>query len=64
MIASSTYKTTTSSKSQANVSCEQITRLQQSEISELETRSNFNVVLQQLKMKTLQNKTRLDSMTK
>jgi len=64
MISSSISKTPAASKTQTIVTNEQIIRLQQSEITEFETRSNFNVVLQQLKMKTLQSKTRLDNMTK
>lgn len=62
MIVSSTSKATSVSKS--IITNEQVLRLQQSEINEFETRTNFNTVLQQLKMKTLQNKTKLDNMTK
>ena len=64
MITSSISKTPTISKAQTAVTNEQLIRLQQSDITEFESRSNFNVVLQQLKMKTLQTKTRLDNMSK
>jgi hypothetical protein len=42
---------------------DKVSLLQQSEINDLETRSNFNVVLQQLKLKTLITKSRLENMS-
>ncbi|NBP15784.1 hypothetical protein EBU95_15575 [bacterium] len=62
--APSTSKTTTAFKLEESVINDKITILQQSEIKEFETRSNYNVVLQQLTLKTLQTRSRLEQMTK
>jgi len=59
--APSTSKTTTTFNSDIN---DKIIVIQQSEINEFETRGNYNVVLQQLKLKTLHTRSRLEKMNK